>query len=734
MMPISKEEGLLILDLCEAHENAMHELYTLFSSKYGDYEDFWRGIAEEEQVHARWVRAIRTKVENDEVSVSADAGTTATIKKSFDVLKNQILEFSSQENPVDRAFSLAMSIENSIVERKIFNVVKTDSESAKKTLNNLEGKTSMHYLRIKEMARKRSYFHGLVDSGILSARDLATAYDIAAQEGDAIEMVIIKKFNVSKAAVLKSMSAFCNLPPWYLEEKNTSFPTGLSEVLAGKYEVLKASLFVPIAEEGRKIVVVMADPMDIMKRDAVQKHFPHRELDIRVAVSDDISAAVDAFFGIKGDTAEKSMDEILQVMESEAITTPLEAESGELEVQENDNAVVRLVNNIISDASSRGASDIHIEPSLENDVLVRYRIDGSMSRAHVFPRRYRNAVSARIKIMAGLDITEKRKPQSGKIRFKRWGPKDIELRVETYTTASGAEDVVMRILASSKPLPLDELSFSRRNLDEFVRLISQPYGIILCVGPTGSGKTTTLQSALKYLNTEDTKILTAEDPVEITQEGLRQIQMNPRAGITFASSMRSFLRADPDVIMIGEMRDVETASTAIEASLTGHLVLSTLHTNSAPETIVRLVEMGIDPYSFADSLIGILAQRLVRTLCPQCKITVELEDKDLSILREEYGSSHLFDDLLKTHGTMVAKAHKEGCEICRGKGYKGRVAIHELLTATDRIKEAIYRRATASEIRNIAVEQGMTILRQDGIEKVLSGKTTIEEIRGATSR
>jgi type II secretory ATPase GspE/PulE/Tfp pilus assembly ATPase PilB-like protein len=733
-MTISTEKELIILDLFEAHEIAMHDIYNLFASKYRDYEDFWRGIAEEEKVHAHWVRAIRSKAENGEVSVTADVVAISTIETSLDYIKNQIKEFASQENPVDRAFNLAMRIENSIIERKIFDVVQTDSEPMKKTLLNLVEKTRMHYARIKEMAKKRTCLHSLVDSGILSVGDLASASDIAAEEGESIESVVMEKFKVSKAAILTSISTFCNLPEWSLDEKNPSFPAGLSQMLAGKYEALKSNLFVPVAAEGRKIVVAMADPMDIMKRDYVLKSFPNREVEFRVGTSDDIAAAVDAFFGIKADVAGKSMDEILQVMKSEAIGEPFEAESVESEIQENDSAVVRLVNSIIGDASNRNASDIHIEPSLEGDVLVRYRIDGMMSRAHIFPRKFRNAVSSRIKIMAGLDIAERRKPQSGKIRFKRWGPKDIELRVETYTTASDAEDVVMRILASSKPLPLEELKFSRRNLDEFIRLVSLPYGIILCVGPTGSGKTTTLQSALKYLNKEDTKILTAEDPVEITQEGLRQIQMNPRAGITFASSMRSFLRADPDVIMIGEMRDFETASTAIEASLTGHLVLSTLHTNSAPETIVRLIEMGIDPYSLADSLLGILAQRLVRTLCPDCKKVVELDDKNINTLRQEYGSPDLFDDMLKTYGKTVYTANEEGCDTCRGKGYKGRIAIHELLTATDKIKEAVYHKATASEIRNIAIEQGMKVLRQDGMEKVLSGKTTIEEIRAATSR
>jgi hypothetical protein len=333
-----------------------------------------------------------------------------------------------------------MQIENSIIERGIFDIIQTDSEITKNTLLNLVEKTRMHYSRIKDMAKKRTRLHGLIDSGFLSAGDLASAYDIAAKEGESIESVIIKIFKVSKKTILACISAFCKLPQWSLDSPNLSFPAGLSQMLAGKYEALKSELFVPVAAEGRKIIVAMANPEDIIKRDYIQKFFPNREVEFRVGITDDIAFAVDVFCGVNIDTTKKSMEAILHEMKSEAVAEPIAAGSDDLEIQENDSAVVRLVNNIIEDASNRGVSDIHIEPSLDGDVLVRYRIDGLMSRAHVFPRKFRNPVSARIKIMSELDITEKRKPQSGKIRFRRWGSKDIELRVETYTTASGAED------------------------------------------------------------------------------------------------------------------------------------------------------------------------------------------------------------------------------------------------------------------------------------------------------
>src|SRR5260370_36177455 len=296
-----------------------------------------------------------------------------------------------------------------------------------------------------------------------------------------------------------------------------------------------------------------------------------------------------------------------------------EKNSDEPEIDETDSGIVRLANQLIIEAFQRGASDIHVEPDgSKNPCGIRLRIDGDCVKFMEIPGVHRNALVQRLKIMATLDISERRKPQDGKIRFK-WTKGGVELRVATIPTANQNEDEVMRILAGSKPLPLDKIGFSAKNLANVKTIVQKPYGICLVVGPTGSGKTTTLHSALGFINTEDMKIWTAEDPVEITQRGLRQVQVQPKIEFTFASAMRSFLRADPDVIMVGEMRDHETAAIGIEASLTGHLVFSTLHTNSAPETITRLLDMEIDPFNFADALLGIMAQRLIRTLCAKCK-------------------------------------------------------------------------------------------------------------------
>jgi len=382
---------------------------------------------------------------------------------------------------------------------------------------------------------------------------------------------------------------------------------------------------------------------------------------------------------------------------------------------------VRLCNQIIIDAYNRGASDIHVEPYGKGaPTQIRFRIDGDCMKYLDIPAPHRNAVVQRLKIMAKLDIAEKRKPQDGKIRFR--GPMGtIELRVATIPTSGGNEDVVMRILAASKTMPLERMGFSERNLSEFKTVLEKPYGICLVVGPTGSGKTTTLHAGLGFINRVDMKIWTAEDPVEITQPGLRQVQVHPKIDFTFATAMRSFLRADPDVIMVGEMRDHETASIGVEASLTGHLVFSTLHTNSAPETIIRLLDMDIDPFNFADALLGILAQRLVRTLCKECKEAYTPTQEEFAELMESYGLEHW--DRLGCRYSPDFKLHRpKGCAKCGGAGYKGRMGLHE-------VKRMIQRRETVEGLRNQALAEGMTTLLQDGIEKVIQGLTDFKQVR-----
>ena len=427
------------------------------------------------------------------------------------------------------------------------------------------------------------------------------------------------------------------------------------------------------------------------------------------------------------------------------------------------NAVVRLLNRIIVDAFEQNASDIHIEPHpLKVQTRVRFRKDGELLPYISIPAAYRESIISRIKIMANLDVTEKRKPQDGKISFNRFGPLDIELRVATIPSQGGVEDVVLRILAAGEPVSLAALGFSEGNLAHCKTIIKNTYGIFLVCGPTGSGKTTTLHSILAQVNTPEKKIWTIEDPVEITHSGTRQVSINAKAGLTFATAMRAFLRSDPDVIMVGEMRDEETANLAISAALTGHLVMSTLHTNSAPDSITRLLDLGVGALNMADSLLGILAQRLCKKLCEKCKKTYAATIEEIDVLIKEYiGEAGEVDssdqentakiggmkmpqkdgqdqvvalraEWLSRYGDAKGQFYlrsANGCDVCGGTGYKGRLALHELLMATTPIKKVIRNRGAAADIRACALASGMRTLKQDGIEKVLSGQTDIKQVR-----
>jgi len=416
--------------------------------------------------------------------------------------------------------------------------------------------------------------------------------------------------------------------------------------------------------------------------------------------------------------------------------------------QVTDNVVVRIVNKIIEDAHRQKVSDIHIEPGMgKQKVIVRFRKDGVMATYYKFPTKYRAVFVSRIKVMAHLDISNKNKPQDGKINFRHFAPIDIELRVATIPTAGGIEDVVIRLLSGGKCMPVNAIGLSSKNLDKLLDGVSRPHGLFIVCGPTGSGKSTTLHSVLNYLNSTERKIWTAEDPVEITQPGLRQVEVNEKVGMTFANAMRAFLRADPDIIMVGEMRDHETASTVIEASLTGHLVLSTLHTNSAAESIVRLLDMEMDPFNFADAIIGVLSQRLTKTLCTSCKKPYQPEDREIEFLASEFVRDGSLDGSRSdptdeevvnqiaewrtqfTQNGEFTLYKAPGCLDCLDTGYRGRMGIHELLMSTPDIKKMILRGAPASEIHFEAIRSGMNTRKQDGIEKILMGYTDYTQIR-----
>ena len=580
--------------------------------------------------------------------------------------------------------------------------------------------------RAKSGERRSGKWDYLLDKGVLTHEALEAALKDAASTRVDFARYLLEKVGVSRSDVERSLVEHFGCD-FYRFTGNETIPVELRSRLRSDF--LKNVCAVPVESQGSRVTIVIDDPSDIMRTDALRSLAPDRELTIRLGFRDEIFGCIDHSFGQK--TGDVGL--ILKELSADEGTGAVEDAVDDESVRgESDSAVIKLANQVIIDAYRRGASDIHIEPNgKERNLTIRFRIDGECVNYQEIPSAIRLPLVARLKIMAKLDISERRKPQDGKIRFQVQDRK-IELRVATIPTVNGNEDVVMRILAASKPIPIEKMGMSDRNLAELKRLVAKPYGLVLVVGPTGSGKTTTLHSALGFINTPDTKIWTAEDPVEITQPGLRQVQVQPKIGFDFATAMRAFLRADPDVIMVGEMRDKETASTGVEASLTGHLVMSTLHTNSAPETITRLMDMGLDPFSFADALLGVLAQRLTRAVCAKCKTTHLATEDEWGTILEAYGEEEVTRRGLRRE--TLTMYHGVGCEKCGKSGYSGRVAIHELLVNNDELKLTIMRKAPVEEVRNAAIAGGMTTLLQDGIEKAMAGKTDIKQILAVCSR
>jgi type II secretory ATPase GspE/PulE/Tfp pilus assembly ATPase PilB-like protein len=576
------------------------------------------------------------------------------------------------------------------------------------------------YNQIRMNRKIPGKFDYLVRESIITQRELEEAMISARNLNEEVETILIRNYKVSKENIGRSLSNFykCKFVEF---DDQISIPRDILAGLRSSY--LKANLWMPIGFSNNKLIIVIDNPRHIQKVDEIKSRIKVKDIEFQIALKEDIIKYIDHFFPVTPN--KHSLIDILGKLKAEAEEVDLSSP----EIKENDSAIVQLVNKIINDAYDQRASDIHIEtyPGKDN-IQIRFRIDGSCVPYQNIPSSHRRAIISRIKIMSDLDIAERRLPQDGKIMFKQFGGRDIELRVAIVPTVGGNEDVVMRILAPNEPIPLNKIGMSEKNYALFKELIQLPYGIILVVGPSGSGKTTTLHSALGYINTPDKKIWTAEDPIEITQRGLRQVQVQPKIGFTFAAAMRAFLRADPDVIMLGEMRDEETAAIGIEASLTGHLVFSTLHTNSAPETIVRLLDMGIDPFNFADALLGILGQRLVKTLCPKCKEPYHPSQEEYRALIQEYGEQQ-YHKLNLPYTTNLVLYRAAGCEHCNHSGYRGRIGIHELLIGSDRVKKAIQGRARVEEIREIALTEGMITLKQDGIEKIFRGLTDIKQVR-----
>jgi len=599
--------------------------------------------------------------------------------------------------------------------------------------------------RSRPAAMLRGKYDHLVKNAVLSAEEMELVTRAARRKNLDIEDVLVDEFQVKPAAIGEALSQFFKVPYEAFKQDRIKPPDLLKNL---KRDYVESTLWVPIEDVREGLIVLTTDPEKVRASKVVGNIFPKHKIVFKVCTHREFSATLDQLFGAESGY-NASIGDMLSNLDDAGSDEGGDGAGIDEASLAQDNELVKLVNKIIVDAYHQGASDIHIEPYPgKGKTEVRFRKDGTLHNYISVPASYRSAIVARLKIMCDLDISEKRKPQDGKIKFKKFGPLDIELRVATIPSAGGVEDIVMRILAAGEPIPIDKLGLSTRNLAVLKQTVSKPYGLFFVCGPTGSGKTTTLHSVLGHLNTPETKIWTAEDPVEITQKGLRQVQMNPKAGLTFAVAMRAFLRADPDIIMVGEMRDKETTSTGIEASLTGHLVFATLHTNSAPESIVRLLDMGMDPFNFADALLGVLAQRLAKRLCSKCKTPHVATQNELKAILEEYtvelrnmeawkrDPKAAYEAVYREWAKMFADDKGQftlftpvGCDACAGTGYKGRVGLHELLVGTDAVKKHIQEHARVAEIIATALAENMRTLKQDGIEKVLQGVTDMLQVR-----
>lgn len=565
-------------------------------------------------------------------------------------------------------------------------------------------------IKLADLSALDLFGQELVDNQVISSDEFSTALNLHKQSPEKIGKLLIDLGALSEADLVRHFSKYLGIPSITAEE----FPQVPVIEDAFSVRFMRECKFVPIRlEEDGQLVIAMADPLDSSTLDSIRLYTEYQDLEVVLAPESTILDTIEKFYGNQS----SSLGRLVEGMEDgEGLSDDEDIEH--LKDLASEAPVIRMVNLIISRAIESRASDIHIEP-FEKELKVRYRIDGILYDVESPPKRLKSAVISRIKIMARLNIAERRIPQDGRIKMKVLG-KDLDLRVSTLPTMWG-ESIVMRVLDKSNTQIYDlaKLGFNEAMYDQFESLIKHPHGIILVTGPTGSGKSTTLYGSLTKINLPDKKIITIEDPVEYQISGINQIHVNPQIGLTFAAGLRSIVRQDPDVIMIGEIRDLETAEIAIRAALTGHLVFSTLHTNDAPSAIARLVDMGTEDYLLASSILGVMAQRLVRVICPSCR---QEQPVDEQFLREvgfpEDLEPRLFEGV--------------GCKECGQTGYLGRLGIFELMLLDDEIRRLTISNADSTQLRKAAVKAGMATLRDDGFEKVSKGMTTIAEVLRVT--
>ncbi len=575
-----------------------------------------------------------------------------------------------------------------------------------------------------------SKYDYLLREKLVTTEQLQQAFGLAKKMNRSVEFVLIEHNKINKAAIGKSFSLFYDTA-FRDYDPSCTVPVELLSNL--KKAFLLNECWVPMSWDKEGLEILVDNPRDLNKTDNIRALMKTSRINFTVAIREDIEQYIKLFFdsgqaAADATAAETTLDnfDIIPDVSFEEEEEDEEVDEG---YDEASGKIVKLVDQTIIAAYRKNASDIHIEPSsITKSTSVRFRLDGVCQEYLKVPNSMARGIVSRVKIMSNLDIAERRLPQDGKIKFKRKGVPTFELRVATLPTQGGFEDVVLRILASAGAMELDDMGMTERNTKVMKRIVAKPYGLVLAVGPTGSGKTTSLHSILGYINKPGIKIWTAEDPIEITQGGLRQVEVKPKIGLDFARVMRAFLRADPDVIMIGEMRDEETASIGIEASLTGHLVFSTLHTNSAPETITRLLDMGLNPLNFSDAFLGVLAQRLTRRLCQDCIEEYPLTKDEFEMIYVDYGEKYWAQAGID-YDSDTTLYRAVGCDACSNTGYRGRMGIHELMEGTPKIKLMIKKQASTEMLFAQAMKEGMSTLRQDGIMKVFKGYTDMTEVR-----
>ncbi|HTO90933.1 MAG TPA: type IV-A pilus assembly ATPase PilB [Candidatus Sulfotelmatobacter sp.] len=552
----------------------------------------------------------------------------------------------------------------------------------------------------------------LMEARLIDEAALLKAQQQQKQTGGTLSANLVKSGAISEEALLEFLSRHYGVPSVDLRTVEPD-PT-LTKLLPA--DVATRFMALPVARSGRRLVVALANPNNIFAIDDI-KFITGYDVEARVGSETMIKKALDKAYDSAGTMADvmKGFEEDLSVVEEEDTS---EADSGLSAADEA--PIVKLVNSLIADAVRKGASDIHIEP-YEKTMRVRFRIDGVMQEMMAPPFKFKAAIISRLKIMAELDIAERRVPQDGRIKIKVLN-RTIDLRVSSLPTIFG-EKIVMRILDKGNlNIDLEKLGFEPMAMKEFTGAIANPYGMVLVTGPTGSGKTTTLYSALSRVNTPEVNVMTAEDPVEYNLDGINQVLVHEDIGLTFAAALKAFLRQDPNIIMVGEIRDLDTASIAVKAALTGHLVLSTLHTNDAPSAIGRMVDMGIEPFLVASSINLVLAQRLVRKVCLQCRKQIKLSEEVLNELQldpKEAAKATFFEG--------------EGCIECNNTGYRGRAGVYEVMPMSSKLRELVLERSSAGEIKKLAIEEGMLTLRRDALEKLKRGITSTEEVLKETA-